>query len=244
MDSTLPVAVPPPYKSRRGWLIAFGVIEILMGCAYLLMILFMAFVFFGPPAARMPPSAMATGPMSPRVLMVFAGLQYGLVAAVFITAGIGSIRCKNWARIMMLVVSGLWLGFGLLGTLMMAFIVPRHHAPAARQCPARDSARHHGGNDRRHGRLDGLAARDILVLLFSQEREGNVPRTERGASRDARGGRNSRPRTPGSAGDPGCVAGPGRFLGVRNSVHAGGSCVWCRPARSRGGSGFADTTPF
>ena len=124
MDSTLPAAVPPPYQSRRGWLIAFGVIEILMGCVFLLMVLFMAIIFLGPVAAKIPPSAMAPGPMSPRVLMVFAGLQYGLLAALFITGGIGSIRCKNWARILMLVVSGLWLGLGLLGMLMMAFILP------------------------------------------------------------------------------------------------------------------------
>jgi hypothetical protein len=103
---------------------AFGVIEIMMGCAFLLMILFSAFIFLGPAAAKMPPSAMATGPMSPRVLMVFAGLQYGLMAAVFITAGIGSIRCKNWARILMLVVGGFWLACGLFGTLIMVFILP------------------------------------------------------------------------------------------------------------------------
>src|SRR5208283_5569806 len=124
MDSTLPVAVPPPYKSRRGWLIAFGAIEILMGCAFLLMILFSALVFFGPVAAKMPPGAMSSGPMSRTALIAFAVLQYGLMAAVFITGGIGSIRCKNWARILMLVVSGLWLGIGLLGTLVMAFIMP------------------------------------------------------------------------------------------------------------------------
>src|SRR5208337_1108053 len=60
----------------------------------------------------------------PRILMAFVGLQYGLLAAVFFTSGIGSIRCKNWARILMLVVSGLWLAFGLIGTLVMALIVP------------------------------------------------------------------------------------------------------------------------
>jgi len=124
MDSTPPVAVPSPYQSRRGWLIAFGVIEILMACAFLLMLLFSAFIFLGPAAAKMPQGAMATGPMSPRVLMVLVGLQYGLLAAVFLTAGIGSIRCKNWARILMLVVSGFWLVCGLLGTLIMVFILP------------------------------------------------------------------------------------------------------------------------
>jgi len=119
MDSTLPVAVPSPYKSRRGWLIAFGVIEILMACAFLLLILLSVIAFLGPAAARMPSSQ-----ISPRALMVLVGLEYGLLAGVFITGGIGSIRCKNWARIFMLVVSGLWLGLGLLATLMMVFIVP------------------------------------------------------------------------------------------------------------------------
>jgi hypothetical protein len=124
MDSTPPVAVPSPYPSRRGWLIAFGVIEILMACGFLLMLAFSAFMFLGPAAARMPPNPMATGPFSKTTLMVFVSLQYGLMAAVFIAAGIGSIRCKNWARILMIVISSLWLGCGLLGTLMMAFIFP------------------------------------------------------------------------------------------------------------------------
>jgi hypothetical protein len=119
MDPTLPVAVPSPYKSRRGWLIAFGVIEILMGCSFLLMILFSAIAFLGPAAAKMPPNV-----MSPSALMFLVGLQFGLLAAVFFTGGIGSILCKNWARILMLVVSGFWLGLGLIGTLILAFQLP------------------------------------------------------------------------------------------------------------------------
>jgi hypothetical protein len=119
MDSSLPAAVPVLYKSRRGWLIAFGVIEILIGCAFVLMILFSAFAFLGPAAAKMPPNA-----FSPPVLMALVGFQYGLMATVFFTGGIGSIRCKNWARIFMLVVSGLWLGLGLLTTVVMAFMFP------------------------------------------------------------------------------------------------------------------------
>jgi hypothetical protein len=95
-----------------------------MGCGFLLMIVLSAFVFFGPAAARMPSSAMPAGPISRPALMALVSLQYGLLAAVFVTAGIGSIRCKNWARILMLVVSGFWLACGLLGTLMMAFIFP------------------------------------------------------------------------------------------------------------------------
>jgi hypothetical protein len=57
-------------------------------------------------------------------MMLFVGVQYGLMAAVFFAGGIGSIQCRNWARILMLVVSGLWLAFGLLTTVIMAFVVP------------------------------------------------------------------------------------------------------------------------
>jgi hypothetical protein len=119
MDSTLPVAVPPVYKSRRGWLIAFGVIEILIGCAFLLMIVASAFAFLGRAGASMP-----AGPISRPALLAIVGLEYGFLAAVFFIGGIGSIRRKNWARIYMLVVSSLWLVFGVLGTLAMAFILP------------------------------------------------------------------------------------------------------------------------
>jgi hypothetical protein len=124
MDSSLPVAVPVPYKSRRGWLIAFGIVEILIGCAFVLMILFSALIFLGPVAAKMHAGAIPAGPISPAVLMIMGALQYGLMAAVFFTAGIGSIRCRNWARIMMLVVSGLWLAFGLMTTLITGFMFP------------------------------------------------------------------------------------------------------------------------
>jgi hypothetical protein len=119
MDSRFPVAVPSPHKSRRGWLIAFGVIEILIGCSFLLMILFSVIAFLGPWAAPMPSS-----PISPHALMALLGLHYGLLAGVFFTGGIGSIRCKNWARILMLVISGLWLGLGLVATLILAVTFP------------------------------------------------------------------------------------------------------------------------
>ena len=124
MDSILPVAIP--YKSRRGWLIAFGVIEILMGCGCVLMTLFSAYALLGPARAKMP-----LGPISPLGAAVMAGLQYELLALLFFTGGIGSILCKNWARILMLVVSGLWLGIGLISTLTLAFTVPAmmHHHP-------------------------------------------------------------------------------------------------------------------
>ncbi len=122
MDASLPVAVPVRYESRRGWLIAFGVVEILMGCVFLLILLFLAIAILGPAAAGIAPGA--SGPFSQRSIMVMAFFEYMLGAAVFFTGGIGSIQCRNWARIMMLVVSGLWLGMGLIITFVMACIFP------------------------------------------------------------------------------------------------------------------------
>ncbi len=124
MDASLPVALPVHYESRRGWLIAFGVIEILMGCAFLLMLLSMAIYFLEPTAGGMPPGASSAGPFSQRSILVLALLEYGLAAVVFISGGIGSIQCRNWARVMMLVVSGLWLAVGIIFTFIMAFIFP------------------------------------------------------------------------------------------------------------------------
>lgn len=124
MDASVPPAVPVPYKNRRGWLIAFGIGEILIGCSFLLMLGMMAFVFYGPVAARMPSAAKPAGPFSLPVLMGFAVAQYGLMAAIFFTGGIGSIRCRNWARILMLVVSSLWLAIGVMSTVAMAIMFP------------------------------------------------------------------------------------------------------------------------
>ena len=119
MVLTSPVAGPPPFKSRRGWLIVFGVVEILMGCTFLLILALSAFVFLGPAAARMPSSGIPRG-----AILAFVGIEYLVLAGIFFTGGIGSLRCKNWARIFMLVVSGLWLGFGILTLLMMVFLFP------------------------------------------------------------------------------------------------------------------------
>jgi len=124
MGASLPLAVPVPYKSRRGWLIAFGIAEILIGCSFLLMLGMMALVFYGPVAARMPAEARPAGPFSTPLLMGFAVAQYGVMAAIFFTAGIGSLRCRNWARILMLVVSSLWLAIGVISTVVMAIMFP------------------------------------------------------------------------------------------------------------------------
>ena len=52
------------------------------------------------------------------------GAFYGALGAIFAAGGIGSIQAKSWARILMIVLSSFWLGFGLLGTLGVAAMMP------------------------------------------------------------------------------------------------------------------------
>src|SRR5216683_164956 len=108
----------PSFKDRRGWLVAFGVIEILIACFFLLMVVMMTVVV---PSMPMPPGQ----PGMPKGLFALIGfLFYGPFAAVYLTVGIGSIRARNWARIAMIVLSSIWLAFGVLGTLSVAFLLP------------------------------------------------------------------------------------------------------------------------
>jgi hypothetical protein len=116
-----PIATSPtPYKNRRGWLIAFGVIEILIACVCLLLVALVVFAVLFQSNQRVPEQP----PMSAAVMIAFSVIFYGGIAALFFTAGIGSIKCKNWARITMLAVSGMWLGIGLLSMLVFLFLVP------------------------------------------------------------------------------------------------------------------------
>lgn len=109
---------PVPYKNRRGWLIGFGVVEILIACFSLLFVLL---VLSLPHLGTRNLSGRAS--ISPTA-MVFNAVFYGVMAGVFLAIGVGSIRCKNWARIAMLAVSGLWLGIGVLSTLSILLLAP------------------------------------------------------------------------------------------------------------------------
>ena len=106
---------PLPYKDRRGWLIGFGIVQILIACFFLLMAAFMAFAISAMPR---------TDPAPPIALLYGVSLMYVGAAALFLTTGIGSIRAKNWARITILVLSWFWLITGVFSVLMFALIMP------------------------------------------------------------------------------------------------------------------------
>lgn len=109
------IAPPPPpaFKNRRGWIVAFGVIEILIGCLVLLM---MALIVF---ANRLAPKATSTPQPDARLLIVTA-IFYGVCAVFFVAVGIGNVQVKRWARLAMLGISWFWLAMGILGGLVMA----------------------------------------------------------------------------------------------------------------------------
>lgn len=115
--SALPPLPRPGYKDRCGWLIAFGIIEILIACFFLFMCAFMALVI--PNIPKQPGQ-----PDVPSAIFLLGAGFYGVLAAIFATAGIGSMQAKNWARILMIVLSSIWLAFGALGTLSAALMMP------------------------------------------------------------------------------------------------------------------------
>jgi hypothetical protein len=122
-DGVVPV-VPPPYKNRRGWLVAFGIFEILIGCVMVGMIALSVFALRMASAAPAAPPPTVPGVPPPAVVMAIIAVFYGLLAVLFVTVGIGSVQAKRWARMAMLVISWCWLAMGVMGMAMMALIMP------------------------------------------------------------------------------------------------------------------------
>ena len=132
MDNAAAGSAGLPYKNRGGWLVAFGVAEILLGAAILLMSLFalMSLLISRPShPAELPPGVHVAG------MAVLAGF-YVVIAAYFVIAGIGSILRRNWARILTLAGSSIWLVFGVMGTLSVLFLFPKIMAVRQPALPA------------------------------------------------------------------------------------------------------------
>jgi len=125
-------AVPPlEFQDRRTGLIVFGILLILWGCGVALLIPFMLLgtLFSG--------TLPGTEPVPIRV--VLPGLFFYLFLAVaFIWLGIGSLKCRRWARALILVIAWGWLVAGTEALIAMFFIMPRvlaHPRPGVPQLP-------------------------------------------------------------------------------------------------------------
>jgi hypothetical protein len=119
---TEPTGPPAEHKDRSTLLFAFGIAEIVMGLFTLLMAAVTVVAMLAGTGGL--PGAPGVQPPNPR--MVAPGLFfYLLLAAYFITTGIGSMRIRRWARPIVLIVSWLWLVSGVVSLFMTSIILPR-----------------------------------------------------------------------------------------------------------------------
>src|SRR5581483_1404986 len=111
------VSYSSPFKDRSTGLLVFGIFEILGGaiCALLIPLL-----FFGQAMS----ARMTSSPVQYRFVLAPAA-AYGLIAAMLLTVGIGSIRARRWARAFCLILGWSWLVMGSLAVIIDAFVIPR-----------------------------------------------------------------------------------------------------------------------
>jgi len=108
----------PCHKNRRVWLSVIGVVEIAIGCLMLLSIVAMQ-------RAPVPPEESGLQlPVSPVAMKFVTTIVNGSIALLFLAIGVGSIQCRNWARLAMLGLSGFWLVSGLFTTLILSLMTP------------------------------------------------------------------------------------------------------------------------
>jgi len=119
---TEPPGLPAEHKDRSTLLFAFGIAEIVMGVFALLMAAVTGVTMLAG-AAGMPG---ARGAAAPDPRMILPGIFfYLLLAAYYISTGIGSIRVRRWARPIVLIVSWLWLVSGVVSLAMTSLFLPR-----------------------------------------------------------------------------------------------------------------------
>jgi hypothetical protein len=108
------------FKDRRGGLIAFGILQIILGLICALIVPFM--VLGTRMSAGVSPNASV--PQPDTRMMIPMLLFYLLLAVWLIWMGIGSVMARRWARALVLVVSWLWLIVGVMAMASMVFIMP------------------------------------------------------------------------------------------------------------------------
>ncbi len=108
------------FKDRKGGLVFFGILQILLG---VFSILILGLSILGFVMTRI--SGTATGQVMDLKMMVPSFLMYAGGAVVFIWLGIGSITAKRWARALTLILSIIWLAIGVLTFGFEAYLMPK-----------------------------------------------------------------------------------------------------------------------
>jgi hypothetical protein len=117
-------AVGPDFKDRKTGLIVFGVLEILLGAFFALVVLAMTLGLVASAVLHKDSSqSINAGMMIPGLLF------YVLLATWFIWMGIGSLMARRWARALLLVTSWFWFISGILGLAFMLTLMPDMYGP-------------------------------------------------------------------------------------------------------------------
>jgi uncharacterized membrane protein len=104
------------YKDRSTALIVFGIIEIAGGGIAALFVPFSMLAILA--AARKGNGLAGAGPLA------VSAITYGMLAAILVTLGIGSTMARRWAQALNLILSWIWVIFGVVATVVLAFVVP------------------------------------------------------------------------------------------------------------------------
>jgi hypothetical protein len=108
---------PPAYKDRHAGLVAFGIVQIILGGFIALMI---PLIFFAQHIAARQQAGAVYPPSLAFVLAV-----YGTLAMVLVCLGIGSIMTRRWARALTLVGAWSWLIIGVFSMAFQIVLLPR-----------------------------------------------------------------------------------------------------------------------
>ena len=142
----------PAYRDRSGWLVAFGIVLIVVGG---LVALGIPFLLLGALLSRKAGAGMPPG------TYVMSVVSYGLGAAVMITLGVGSIRARRWAHALTLILSWAWLLFGVMSTVLLTAVLPTTFVSAFHKA----SAMNPNATDMPTGVLAVILT--FIIVLFS-----------------------------------------------------------------------------
>ncbi len=115
---------PATYRDRSAGLIFFGVIEILIGALSAMMIPLMLLALLASRSIEGAEGSLGLTVVLPNIVI------YGLVAALFIAIGIGSIRARRWARALTLSLSWLGLITGIVAVFALCLFVLQYFGTA------------------------------------------------------------------------------------------------------------------
>ena len=108
----------PPYKNKKTGLLVFGIFEILLGGFFVLMLLA---TVIGQLVLAHQPEMAAT--VDRRSLIPTVGMMGGLTVA-FVWLGVGSIKCRRWARALSLCLGWMGLVVGIISCVALIWTLP------------------------------------------------------------------------------------------------------------------------